>query len=340
MKAITVIEPGRMEMLDVEKPQITEPDQVLVHVKDTGICGSDVHIFHGSNPYATYPRVIGHEASGVVEEVGSAVTDLKPGDAVVFEPIQYCGKCYACRHGHHNVCRDLKVLGCSFDGTFREYAVVPASEVYKYDPEKMSFVQAAACEPYTIGLQANWRADTQPDDLVLVHGAGPIGLIVADVAKSKGAKVIISEPNDYRLGLAKEIGIDYTVNPNDTDLAAFIDDMTDGEGVNVVFETAGVPALMAQAVEVLSPAGRFVPLTFGSEPIPVNFQLINAKELTILGTRHQYQKFPEVVDFLPTNLDHVDKIITDVIPADDFQKAFDLLAEKGTKAIKVQLSFE
>lgn len=136
MKAITVIEPGKMRMLTVEKPEITGPDQVLVEMKATGICGSDVHVYHGSNPYAIYPRVIGHEASGIVRAVGEAVTDLKPGDGVVFEPITYCGKCYACRNGHHNVCRELKVLGCTVDGTFREYAVAQRSQLYKFDTKK------------------------------------------------------------------------------------------------------------------------------------------------------------------------------------------------------------
>ena len=150
MKAITILKPNQMKLLEVEKPVITEPDQVLVKIRATGICGSDVHVYHGTNPYASYPRVIGHEAAGEIEAVGENVTDLTPGDSVVLEPITYCRSCYACRNGHHNVCRKLKVLGCIVDGTFREYMVVPRSQVYPFDLSKMSYVQAAVCEPYTI----------------------------------------------------------------------------------------------------------------------------------------------------------------------------------------------
>ena len=136
-------------------------------------------------------------------------------------------------------------------------------------------------------------------NVVLVHGGGPIGLIVANIAKSRGATVIVSEPNESRLAWRKDFGADYSINPMKEDLDAFINKLTDGEGVNVIFEAAGVPALLAHATSQLSPAGRLVAMTFGKEPIPVNFKEINAKELTILGTRHQYQKFPEVVKILP-----------------------------------------
>lgn len=339
MKAITVIEPNRMAMLDVDQPVITEPDQVLVRIRATGICGSDVHVAHGSNPYAVYPRVIGHEATGEVEAAGEAVDDLAIGDGVVFEPITYCGKCYACRSGHHNVCRELKVLGCIVDGTFREYAVVKRSQLYKYDKSKMSFVQAALCEPYTIGFQANWRGNVQEGDVVLVHGAGPIGLIVTDVASSRGATVIVSEPNERRLAMAKQFGADYMLNPVKEDLDALIMDVTGGEGVNVVFEAAGIPALLEHAVQILSPAGRLVAMTFGKIPVAIDFKAVNAKELTILGTRHQMQKFPETLESLPYRLDRVDQLITHVFPAEKFEEAFAVLADKDSGAGKVVLTF-
>ena len=316
MKAIVVRGAMDMVMEDRPMPQITAPDQVLVRVHAAGICGSDVHVYHGTNPFAKYPVVLGHEASGEIVETGQAVSDLKAGDSVVFEPIRYCGKCYACRTGHHNVCRELKVLGCIVDGIFQEYVVMPRSQVYQFDASKMTYQQAALCEPYTIGAQATSRGDVQPGDLVLVHGAGPIGLIVADVAKSKGAKVIISEPNEKRLEMAKAFGLDYPVNPMKQDLDQLISDLTEGEGVNVIFDAAGVPAIIAHAVDQLSPAGRFVPMTFGKEPIPVDFKTVNAKQLTILGTRHQYQKFPEIVELLPQKLDHVDMLTTHILPAD------------------------
>ena len=339
MKAISVVEPNHMEIIDIEKPKISAADEVLVKIHATGICGSDVHVYHGSNPYAVYPRIIGHEAAGEVEAVGNAVTGLAPGDGVVFEPITYCGKCYACRTGHHNVCRELKVLGCTVDGTFREYAVVKRTQVYRFDKSKMSYIQAAVCEPYTIGEQANWRGNVLNGDVVLVHGAGPIGLIVADVAKSRGATVIVSEPNETRLAMSPSFGADYTINPAVENLEQKIYDLTNGEGVNVIFEAAGVPALLAQSTKILSPAGRLVAMTYGPEPIPIDFRAINAKELTVLGTRHQYQKFSETVEKLPLRLDRVNKLITHIFDASEFQKAFDVLQDKHSGAGKVLLRF-
>lgn len=339
MRALTVVEPGTMKLLQVEKPVITNPNQVLVRVKAAGICGSDIHIYHGTNPYAVYPRVLGHEASGMVEAVGEAVNDLKPGDGVVFEPISYCGKCYACRTEHHNVCRELKVLGCVVDGVFRDYVVVDRSQVYPFDLSKISYSQAVLCEPYTVGAQANWRGNVLKNDVVLVHGAGPIGLIVADMAKSRGAVVIISEPDTGRLEMAKDFGVDYAVNPLEVDLDSFVDDITGHEGVNVVFDAAGVPAIMEHAVKMLSPAGRFVAMTFGDKPVPIDFRVVNAKELSILGTRHQYQKFPEITSKLPQHLDHVDKLITHAFKIEEYEKAFTVLEDKSIRTGKVILTF-
>lgn len=340
MRALTVLKPGRIKLLQTKKPVISNPNQVLVRIKAAGICGSDIHILHGTNPYVVYPRILGHEASGEVEAVGEAVKDLQPGDGVVFEPITYCGKCYACRTGHHNVCSELKVLGCMVDGVFRDYMVVDYSQVHLFNSSKMSYTQAALCEPYTIGAQANWRGNVLKDDVVLVHGAGPIGLIVADVAKSIGAKVIVSEPDAGRLKMAKDFGVDYAVNPSEIDLDCFLDTITGHEGVNVVFDAAGIPELMEHAVEILSPAGRFVAMTFGNKPVPVDFKVVNAKELTILGSRHQYQKFPEAASALLERLDRVDKLITHIFKVEDYEKAFAALEDKSITTGKVILTFD
>jgi len=211
--------------------------------------------------------------------------------------------------------------------------------VYRFDTAKMTYVQAAVCEPYTIGLQATSRGGVREGDLVLIHGAGPIGLVLCNVAKSMGAKVIVSEPNEKRLAWASKFGADWSVNPLQEDLHAFIDRISGKEGVNVVFEAAGIPALIQDAVHLLSPAGRFVPMTFGKELIPIDFKAINAKELTICGSRHQYQKFPIVVDYLPKHLREVDMLVTHTFPASEYAKAFSTLADKESGARKVVLTF-
>ena len=301
MKAVYVSEPGKLEVIEKEIPQLKTSTQVLVKITAAGICGSDIHIFHGTHAYATYPRIIGHEGCGVVERIGNQVTGLKAGDPVIIEPIHGCGTCYACRNGRYNCCPDIVVAGVHADGVMEEYMVVESSQLYKYDPV-LTPVQAATAEPYTIGAQANAQARTMPEDLVLIQGAGPIGMIICDMAEALGATVIVSEVNEARLEIAKSFGAKYTINPQKRDLREAVMDITDGKGVNVVFETSGVPALTSLSVELLSPHGRLVPLTFAPEPVPINFRLANKNELVIAVSRNQNRKLQEGVAVSDTHL--------------------------------------
>lgn len=338
MKAVYISAPGNLEVIEREMPQIEKDSQVLVKITAAGICGSDIHIFHGTHAYATYPRIIGHEGCGVVVEVSKSVTDLKVGDPVIIEPIHGCGTCYACRNGRYNCCPDIVVAGVHADGVMEEYLVVENDKLYKYDPS-LTPVEAATAEPYTIGAQANAQAGTMPGDLVLIHGAGPIGMIICDIAESRGATVIVSEVNEERLKLAKDFGATYTINPMKEDLKERVMKLTGGKGVNVVFETSGVPALMSLSVELLSPHGRLVPLTFAPEPVPVNFRLINKNELVIAGTRNQNSKFKEVVESLPGRRERIDKLVTHVFPAAEAKKAFETAMDKTSGACKVVITF-
>ena len=339
MKAVYVKEPGSLEVVEVEKPQIKKDTQVLVKITAAGICGSDIHILHGTHAYATYPRIIGHEGCGVVAEVGRAVKNVAVGNSVIIEPIHGCGTCYACRNGRYNCCPDIVVAGVHADGVMEEYLVVESDKLYKYDPEELTPVEAATAEPYTVGAQANAQADTQPGDLVLVHGAGPIGMIICDIAASKGATVIVSEVNEERLKIAKDFGASYTINPRTADLREEVMRISEGKGVNVVFETSGVPALTSLSVELLSPHGRLVPLTFAPEPVPINFRLVNKNELVIAGTRNQNSKFKEVVESLPGRRERVDKLVTHVFPVEEAKKAFETAMDKNSGACKVVITF-
>lgn len=338
MKAVFVSEPGKLEIIEKEIPQIKTSTQVLVKITAAGICGSDIHIFHGTHAYATYPRIIGHEGCGIVEKTGADVSGLKAGDPVIIEPIYGCGTCYACRNGRYNCCPDIVVAGVHADGVMEEYMVVESRQLYPYDPV-LTPVQAATAEPYTIGAQANAQAGTKVGDLVLVIGAGPIGMIICDIAKSRGATVIVSEINEARLEIAKKFGARYTINPQKQDLREAVMDLTKGKGVNIVFETSGVPALTSLSVELLSPHGRLVPLTFASEPAPINFRLVNKNELVIAGTRNQNNKFKEVVESLPERMDRIDHLVTHVFPVEQAEQAFKTAMDKDSGACKVIITF-
>jgi L-gulonate 5-dehydrogenase len=338
MKAIRAFGPHDVQMVELPMPEITNPTDVRIKVKAGGVCGSDIHVWHGTNIYAVYPLNLGHEISGVVESAGAEIEDLKPGDKVVLEPFQCCGKCYACGRGRPNVCHSLQVYGAHIDGGFCEYLVSPRKNFHKV-PDSLSFEQAAMIEPYTIAAQCVWRADVRAGDMVLIHGAGPLGLIVADTVSRMGATVIVSEVNENRLQSAKIFGASHLINPKEQNFNQEIMKITDGMGPNVIFEATGVPALLSESMPLASVAGRIVPLAFGAQPIPIAFSEINKKELTILGSRHQTFKFKPVIENFARHSDKIEQLITGVYAADDFMRAFEAFTEADTKHRKVVLRF-
>lgn len=339
MKAIIVNKPFDMEMIDVKEPMISNSNEVKVRIRAFGICGSDVGIFKGTNPFAKYPRVLGHEISGEVVEVGNDVTNVSVGDLVVLEPIEFCEKCYACNNGRHNVCNELEVYGVHRDGGLCEYMVTDCSKWHRVDPSLEAY-KAVVAEPYTIAEQSTSRAQLKEGDFLLVTGAGPAGLLIIDVAVRKGAIVIVSELNDKRRNLAKEFGASYIINPAVDNLGDRIFEITNGEGVNVFIDTSGVYGVIEEGLKHMSAASRFVPLAFGSDNIPLNFKTLNQKEIDVKGTRLQYEKFPIVASYIHDKKDLLDKFVTHVFKAEDYKKAFELFMTPGTDAVKVVITFD
>jgi len=338
MKAIQIAEPHKLQMVDVPMPEIQHPDEVRIKIRAVGLCGSDIGIWQGKNPFATYPRVPGHEVAGEIESVGANVSNLKVGDPVVLEPFRACGTCYACKQDRPNVCGTLQVYGVHRDGGFCEYLVVPAENCHKV-PRSLPFEIIPLIEPYTIAAQSVSRAQVAAGDFVLIHGAGPIGLVIADTASRLGATVIISEINAHRLNMAKDFGAAYLLNPATQSAREEVLAITDGMGPNVIFEATGVPALFTEAIDLVSVAGRVVPLAFNTEPIPVNVSLINKKEIGIMGTRLETHKFPEVIADFSGNLDRVNRLLSGVYTADEFENAFkDFVAPDSTHS-KIVLTF-
>ncbi|MGI6069059.1 MAG: zinc-binding alcohol dehydrogenase family protein [Blautia sp.] len=339
MKAILVEQPGQVRLIEKEMPVLRTDTDVLVKMTAVGVCGSDIHILHGTHPYVQYPRIIGHEGAGMVMEVGKGVADLQKGDGVVIEPIQYCGECYACRKGRHNVCEKLRVTGVHDDGTYQEYMVLDRKQLHKYSRE-LTPAEAVAAEPYTIGAQANARAGTAKGDFVLIHGAGPIGLITCDLAAALGAVCMVSEPNESRLEMAKAFGAKYVIRPDKEDLKARLMEITGGMGANIIFEAAGVPKLLEDSLELASAAGTIIPMTFGDKPIPLNFGLVNKKELTIGGTRMECGRFPAVLESFPGRKDRLDRLVTHTFSLEEYEKAFATFVDKTSGSCKVIMVME
>jgi L-gulonate 5-dehydrogenase len=202
MVSIIVREPGSLEVRSANVPE-PKADEVVVKVRRAGICGSDVHILHGSNPFAVYPRVIGHEFAGEVFSLGSEVSAIRLGDHVVIDPVLSCGNCYPCRIGRSNVCANLQVMGVHRDGGFRDYVAVPASAIISV-PSDMPFSLAALAEPFSIAANVLSRTGCGRDDTVLIYGAGTVGVTVLQVAKLHGARCIVAEIEQTRLGITAQ----------------------------------------------------------------------------------------------------------------------------------------
>jgi len=338
MKAIQVIKPGEIKIIEKDMPKINLGNEVLIKVKVAGICGSDMHIYHGTSPVATFPRVIGHEFVGEVVETGNNVEKVKVGDKVTVEPIVYCTQCYACRSGRQNVCEKLEVLGVHRDGGYQEYVVLPDSNVYKFD-EKLDWEEAVLIEPFTIAAQATWRGDVKKDDFVYIIGAGPIGLCILQYAKYKGAKCIISDLDEDRLKQAKELGANYILNPSKINVVEKIMDITKNMGANVTIDAACLPITFEQAIEVTSVAGRIVVLGFIDKPSNIPQLPITKKELTICGSRLQTNKFSEVIELFNNNKLEPKKLISHVFKFSDINEAIKLIENQTEKTCKVILKF-
>lgn len=338
MKAVYMVGPQKLEIREVPVPEITNENEVLVRVRAVGVCGSDLTAWKGNHPHVKMPSIPGHEMVGEVAAVGSAVQNLKPGDHVVREPIDYCGRCYACTHGQPNVCRELKVWGFAVDGGHREYFVSDASKLFKFD-KSIDFEVAAMIEPYTIAAQVNARAEIKAGDIVLIYGLGPAGMSIADWAKYHGATVIACDLIQKRLSMAQDFGFDYVLNSGTEDVAAKVMEITKGEGANVIIDAAGAPGILDNALDLLSPAGRIVPVAFNFNPSPVSFGDINIKEAKIVGSRLESAKFPVVIHELEAHSAHIRQQITHVFPMAEVQKAFETAASRDPQVGKVVVTY-
>ncbi|WP_091567057.1 zinc-binding alcohol dehydrogenase family protein [Melghirimyces thermohalophilus] len=336
MRAFQVTEPGTIQPIEKEMPAIQRADEVLIQVKRVGICGSDLHIIHGSNPMAVYPRVIGHEVAGVVEAVGSGVTEVCLGDRVVLEPICSCGECYACRIGRANVCEKLQVYGVHRDGGCQEYMVLPVRNLHRLT-DHVDISEAALVEPFTIGAQANWRGGVQKGDVVFIIGAGPTGLCCLNIAKAKGAICIISDLSEERLAFARQWGADHTIHAASVDVCAEVLRLTQQMGANIVIDAVGSPTLVEDAVHVASVAGRVVTLGFSEQPSQLTQVDMTKKELTIAGSRLQTDQFPQVVQWFNDGTIQPGEMISHHFPMEEIQSAVRLIENEPNRVRKVLL---
>jgi L-gulonate 5-dehydrogenase len=335
MKAVALLEPRRFEIQDRPVPTAGS-GEVLIQVRAVGICGSDLHAFHGNQPFVTYPRVLGHEVAGQVAALGSGVDAVSVGDRVCVDLVINCGHCYPCRIGRPNCCVSIQVMGVHVDGGFAEYVVAPVGRVHRL-PDSLPDDQAAMVETLTIGCQAVARGDVSSGESVAVIGAGPIGLVAMLAAKSRGARVVVVDLVDRRLELARALGADATINSGTTSLVEEVARFTDGEGANVVIEAVGAVAAVESAIEIVSAAGRVVLLGLGARPVPIVPTALIRKELDVRASRMNSRRFPEAIALASKLLGPLGEMVTHRMPLTSAREAFEMLSSHPESACKVVL---
>ncbi len=344
MRAALLKTEGQLVMTEIEPPTIQSPDQVLIKVKTVGICGSEVHAFHGTHPYRKAPVILGHEMSGDILAVGEAVTNFKAGDRVIVDPQWTCGQCEYCRAGDINLCPAKKVLGTpSWPGAFGEQVVVPEEAVFHL-PSHLSYVQGALIEPLTVGVHDTRQANLVAGESVAILGTGSIGGLLAGVCHARGAELIITaDIRQHCLDAARErLGATHDFLLPDDNLVDKVKELTGGEGIDVVFIAADDVTLVNLAVKLAKRRGRIVLVALMTyAPLQLAAYDIISKELSIVGsTMSNNQDVQEAIELVASGRVDVEGIVTHQLPIEEAQRGMELAHTKDDQAIKVILSFD
>ena len=319
MKALVCVEPGKLEYQNVKEPEVSK-DEVLVKIKRIGICGTDLHAFEGTQPFFSYPRILGHELTCEIIE-GKDLNGCEVGDLTTFIPYFSCGKCIACRSGKSNCCADLKVCGVHVDGGMREYLTVPSYSILPtpgIEPDELALI-----EPLSIGAHAVRRAEIKPGEFALVIGAGPIGLGIAEFARLEGAKVIVMDVNTSRLQFSKRMSdIIQTVMAGEDAIRA-IEELTDGDMPTVVFDATGNRKAILEGFRYIAHGGRYVLVGLQKGEVSFSHPDFHKREAAVMSSRNATREDFETVvsairskSIVPTNM------ITHAVRFDELGKAF------------------
>jgi L-iditol 2-dehydrogenase len=338
MRAVRLYGVKDLRVEEVEKPTINS-DEFLIRVKSAIVCATDIRIYTYGDPRVKYPVILGHEFAGDIEEVGANLMEhLKVGMRVTVNPNMYCGRCRYCVTGRHELCESRYALGIDVDGAFAEYLKIP-SEAFRTGgvfevPDNLSYEEAALVEPLSACLHGQEFAQTKVGDIVVVIGAGPIGLMHVVVSKAMGAsKVIVSEVDEDRLKEAVNFGADYLINPLKEDLPSKINQITGGHGADVVIVAVGSPAVQQQALSIAAKGGRinfFAGLPAGKDSVPLNTNLIHYKEIFVFGTSSQsIYDFRKTLELVSAGVLNVKRFITHRFPLDDVIKAFEAASSRA-----------
>lgn len=342
MKALIMTEYKKLEYKDVPKPEIKNPNEVLVRIKAAAICGSDVHGMDGSTGRRQPPIIMGHEASGIIEEIGSAVHSFNVGDRVTFDSTIWCGVCPFCREGKVNLCDSRRVLGVSCDeykqdGIFAEYAIIQDHVLYRL-PENLDFEQASLTEPASVAAHAISLAPPRLGERVALVGAGLIGLLTLKLLKLSGcALLIVLETDQGRREKALACGADYALDPTDPALLEKVATLTDGAMMDKVFEAVGATAPIKTAIDLVKKGGTVVLVGNTSPTIDLPLQQVVSRQIRLQGSCAISGEYPAVISMMGSGKLQVTDLISKTAPLSEGQLWFDKLYNREDNLLKVIL---
>ena len=341
MKALILTDASRLVLQDIPIPEYAD-DEVLVRIKAVAICGSDVHGFDGSSGRRIPPLVMGHEAAGVIEKVGSRVKKYKVGDRVTFDSTVYCGECEYCRRGLINLCSNRTILGVSCTdyrryGCMAEYCNIPERILYKL-PDDVSFEMGAMVEPLSIGFHAVSITPIMVGDTALVLGAGTIGqMVIKTLKNSNAARIIVSDLDESKLEIAYESGATHCFGKG-VDIVKEVLNLTAGVGADVSFEAVGIPSTIVNAVNATKKNGNITLIGNVTPQVQIPLQELIGKQLTLRGSAASCGEYPRCLEAIADGRINLDNIISRVAPLEEGQKWFDKLYKSEPGLMKVVLT--
>lgn len=328
--------PGKIAFNEVDVPGALASNEILLKIQRIGVCGSDIHVFHGEHPATPYPVVQGHEYSGIVEAVGSEVTKVAPGMKATARPQLVCGTCGPCIRRQYNACQNLKVQGFQAPGVAQDYFVVPEDRLIVL-PASFSLEQGAMIEPAAVGAHSTSRTTGVEGKNVVVSGAGTIGNLVAQFAKARGAKkVLITDVSDYRLEVAKECGIDSTLNVMKTPFEKGVKECFGEQGFQIGLEAAGVQLSLDALMANVEKGGDVVILGVYSQNPTINMYYLGEHELNVFGSMmYKHEDYEAAVEMIAEGKIKLDPLMSKHFPFEEYLEAYRHIEEMGDKIMKV-----
>lgn len=342
MRQAILVEPKHIEFKEVAEPKAADltAHQILVNIKRIGICGSEIHSYHGLHPATFYPVVQGHEYSGVVMAVGSEVTVCKPGDHITARPQLVCGKCNPCKRGQYNVCEHLRVQAFQADGAAQDFFVVDDDRVAKL-PEGMSLDYGAMIEPSAVGAHASNRTDVKGKNVV-VSGAGTIGNLIAQFCIARDAKnVLITDVSDLRLAKARECGIKHTLNITKKTLKEAAQELFGEEGYQVGFEVAGVEVSIRSLMETIEKGCDIVVVAVFAKDPALSMFYLGEHELRLIGSMmYRHEDYLTAIDYVSKGIVNLKPLVSNRFAFEEYDDAYKFIDAHRETSMKVLIDFE